>query len=288
MRVGQVLGVNLRVHYLFLLWLLVSLTLGDATLTLVMLFSVLVHELGHMFAAQNLGLEVEEIELMPFGGVAKLRGFASGDPAEEATLALGGPANSLVLLVIGLFYYGAPWGVALLESNALLLLVNLLPILPLDGGRILRSYCVGQDGLGAGTRRVLTHTFRAVWIFLGAATVLFLLGVVSINAVALALFLLHAARQEKKMFPYMLMNYVTTRTAELWHKRVLPGKLVMVLSDTSAAEAVEAMTPGCYHVFNVVRPNGEVLTVSEDLLCRALLAKGTVLTFSDIVNDRRL
>lgn len=288
MRVGQVLGVNLRVHYLFLLWVLVSLTFGNATLTLVMLFSVIVHELGHMFAAKNLGLEVEEIELMPFGGVARLRGFSSGDPAEEATLALGGPANSLVLLVIGLFYSATPWGAALLESNVLLLLVNLLPILPLDGGRILRSYCVGQEGLGAGTRRVMAHTFRVVWIFLGVSVIFFLLGAASINAVALGMFLLHAARQEKKMFPYLLMNYVTTRTAELWQKRVLPGKLLMVLSDTLVAEAVEAMTPGWYHVFNVVRQNGEILTVSEDTLCRALVAKGTELTFSDIVSDRRL
>ncbi|MBT9158415.1 MAG: hypothetical protein DDT36_01427 [Firmicutes bacterium] len=170
----------------------------------------------------------------------------------------------------------------------LLLLVNLLPVMPLDGGRILKSYLVRQEGLLQGTRKVLAHTFRVAWGFVAVATVLFLLGILSINAVALGIFLLHAAWQEKKMLPYQVMNYVARGTSELWQARVLPGKLVMVHPDTAVVQAVETMTPGCYHVFNVVRPNGEILTVSEDKICQALVGKGVRITFADIVNERRI
>jgi Zn-dependent protease/CBS domain-containing protein len=108
--------------------------------------SLLLHELGHALQARREGLEIEGITLWLFGGVAKFKGmFRSA--GEEFRIAIAGP---LVSLVIGLFFAFVPMAISLPKAlngvaiwlgyiNLSLLVFNLLPALPLDGGRILRA-----------------------------------------------------------------------------------------------------------------------------------------------------
>jgi Zn-dependent protease/CBS domain-containing protein len=108
--------------------------------------SLLLHELGHALQARREGVEIEGINLWLFGGVAQFKGSFPSAGA-EFRIAIAGP---LVTLVIGaLFVAGARIGelpsavdgvVAWVGyTNVLLLAFNLLPALPLDGGRVLRS-----------------------------------------------------------------------------------------------------------------------------------------------------
>jgi Zn-dependent protease/CBS domain-containing protein len=108
--------------------------------------SLLAHELGHAFTARREGMELDGITLWLFGGVARFKGmFPSA--AAELRIALAGPAVSLaigvacVLLALGLGLPTAVDGVLawLGYVNLILLVFNLLPALPLDGGRVLRA-----------------------------------------------------------------------------------------------------------------------------------------------------
>ena len=108
--------------------------------------SLLAHELGHAFVARREGMEIEGITLWLFGGVAKFKGMFPSAGA-EFRIAVAGP---LVSLAIGLVCVAlAAWlelpnvvdGIVgwLGVTNLILLAFNLLPALPLDGGRVLRS-----------------------------------------------------------------------------------------------------------------------------------------------------
>lgn len=110
------------------------------------LTSILLHELGHALQARREGLPIEGITLWLFGGVARFRGgFPSA--GAEFRIAIAGPLVSLALGVvfIGLaFIPGVPLAAAALigyigSINLLLLAFNMIPALPLDGGRVLRS-----------------------------------------------------------------------------------------------------------------------------------------------------
>jgi Zn-dependent protease/CBS domain-containing protein len=108
--------------------------------------SLLAHELGHAIQARREGMEIEGITLWLFGGVAKFKGMFPSAGA-EFRIAVAGPLVSLVLglaftlITCGLSLPGAVDGVAfwLGYINLTLLAFNLLPALPLDGGRIFRS-----------------------------------------------------------------------------------------------------------------------------------------------------
>ncbi len=108
--------------------------------------SVLIHELGHCLAARAMGIPVIQVRLYLLGGVSEL-GRVPAKAREEAIVAGAGPGLSAVLAVLFFLAVGSTtshtlvW-LVLLElalSNAVVAIFNLLPALPLDGGRVLRA-----------------------------------------------------------------------------------------------------------------------------------------------------
>lgn len=112
--------------------------------------SILIHELGHAFRALDEGMEIEGITLWLFGGVARFRGLFPSAGA-EFRIAIAGPVMSVALAAL-FAVAGLPepsgeaaralTGVAdyLARINAILVVFNLVPALPLDGGRVLRAW----------------------------------------------------------------------------------------------------------------------------------------------------
>ncbi|CAM5710605.1 MULTISPECIES: site-2 protease family protein [Streptomyces] len=127
--------------------------------------SVLVHELAHTVAAIRFKLPVRRIQLQFFGGVSEIEKEAE-TPGREFVLAFVGPLLSLVLA--GLFYLamkpvepGTVPGVllaGLMVSNLIVAIFNLLPGLPLDGGRMLRAVVWKISG------KPMTGTVAAAWV----------------------------------------------------------------------------------------------------------------------------
>ncbi|MFF7736961.1 site-2 protease family protein [Streptomyces sp. NPDC007984] len=127
--------------------------------------SVLVHELAHTVAALRFKLPVRRIQLQFFGGVSEIEKEAE-TPGREFVLAFVGPLLSLVLA--GVFYAavqtvepGTVPGVllaGLMISNLIVAAFNLLPGLPLDGGRMLRAVVWKITG------KPMTGTIAAAWV----------------------------------------------------------------------------------------------------------------------------
>ncbi len=152
-----------------------------AVVAAVMLFvSILLHELGHALRAMGEGMHIDGITLWLFGGVARFSGmFPSA--ATELRIAVAGPAVSAVLAAIfgiatwigaGLGWPDPAQGVVdyLWRINAIVLAFNLVPALPLDGGRVLRAWLWRrQQSFGAATRSAAAagRTFGYLMITVG-------------------------------------------------------------------------------------------------------------------------
>lgn len=191
LRLGSVSGIAIRVHFTFALLLAAFAShLGDqqgargalfGVVLVVCLFGcVVLHELGHALVAQRFGVVVREIVLLPIGGVARLLSEPKR-PLHELLIALAGPLVNLVL-ALGAFLalQGEPIaplsnlasqalstpstrGVLLIlfYGNLSLAAFNMLPALPMDGGRVLRaalSFFFGQvraTNIAAGLAQIL-------------------------------------------------------------------------------------------------------------------------------------
>jgi len=144
-RLGTLLGFPVEVNWTFLALLAVMFFwyggIVGVFLVLLAFASVLLHELGHAVVARRLRVPIAGIELSFFGGAAKMAGLPRS-ANHEIAIAAAGPAVSLVLAGAG-FGLGAVTGAWLLTLIGWINLViagfNLIPALPMDGGRILRA-----------------------------------------------------------------------------------------------------------------------------------------------------
>lgn len=132
---------------------------------------VTLHELGHSFAARSFGVPVQQIVLLPIGGVAQLKHMPR-KPIQELIIALAGPAvNVALVLILGtiaiLFNMNVLNPLTILSSgfalsfstifgylflyNIILALFNMLPAFPMDGGRVLRALLAMRFDYGKAT-----------------------------------------------------------------------------------------------------------------------------------------
>jgi len=199
---GRIGGVEVRINWSWLvIFALIVWTLADGVFpstnpglsgnthlamaivaALLFVVSILLHELGHAWEARREGLEVDGITLWLFGGVSQFKGgFPSA--GAEFRIAIAGPLVSLVLGVVFVLIAiaGLPSAVDGVAAwlgyiNLALLVFNLIPALPLDGGRVLRAALWQSKGdLGWATRvgTDIGRVFGYLFIGLGLAMFIF-------------------------------------------------------------------------------------------------------------------
>ena len=211
----DVAGTAVRVHFTFFLLLAwigaAHWTRGgpgeaiDGIVFILLLFAcVLLHEFGHIFAARRYGIRTPDVTLLPIGGVASLERMPE-KPSQEIIVALAGPAVNLVIAVLLMVVLGARFDftqMAQLEqaqtsligrvaaANVALLVFNLIPAFPMDGGRVLRALLA----IGLGYTRA---TRIAASIGQGLAVVLAIVGLMGNPLLVLiAVFIFLAASGE--------------------------------------------------------------------------------------------
>jgi len=148
-KLGRISGIDVAIHWTwFALLAFVGLSewqSGGSPLAGMALFSgvflcILLHEFGHALAARRYGIPTRSITLYPFGGIAALQSMPRG-PKQELVVALAGPAVNVVIaaLLWPVVVLTGGVGLQLLVINVILVLFNLLPAFPMDGGRVLRA-----------------------------------------------------------------------------------------------------------------------------------------------------
>jgi Zn-dependent protease len=245
LRIGTAFGIGLYVHWTFLIIPLFAI-LGGAgagldsviyTLTFVggVFGCVLLHELGHALMARSFGIGTRDITLLPIGGVARLERM-SEQPGEEIAIAIAGPLVNVVIaggLAVGLFFGGispelwtqsmlhGPLGerllLSLLGTNVFLVLFNLIPAFPMDGGRVFRALLSYGLGRLRGTEVAVAVSKVLALLFIGAGILGRVPGTgleVSPFLAVIGLFVMVAGNQELAMLRYQARQRGRTMTID--------------------------------------------------------------------------
>lgn len=175
--IGRLLGSELRVHatfFLLLIWIGVSAYAeggaGDAAVSVAFVLAlfacVTAHEFGHALMARRYGIRTPDITLLPIGGMARLERLPE-EPAREIAVALAGPAVNVVIWAVLVLVFEARLDVTTLENlddprvgfwaklamvNLFLVVFNLIPAFPMDGGRVFRALLATRFGRARATR----------------------------------------------------------------------------------------------------------------------------------------
>jgi len=255
-KIARVFGIEIRLHLIFILLLLwigldqwsahgpaaASWTVGRLSLLFVF---VLLHEIGHSLVAKRYGVRVQDIVLTPIGGMSRMSNIPE-NPNTELKIAVCGPAVNVLIaaVLMPVFFILTAWygpatlslqdmniptppGIVLemIAMNMILALFNVLPVFPMDGGRILRATLAKFFPYVTATR-IAAGTGRTVAI--GALAVGFILNYQwMLNQpllIIIAAFIYMAGWQEQRM-------------VEMQHAPTAPGQPIettgMVLPDNA-------------------------------------------------------
>ncbi|WP_420322034.1 site-2 protease family protein [Flagellimonas sp.] len=283
LKLGKVSGIGIEVHWTFTLLLLWVAFLevqrgGNATsilmnmaLVVVLFFCVVLHELGHSLTAKKFGIKTKQITLLPIGGVASLEKMPE-KPAQELLVALAGPAvNVLIAMVLLLLiplqsYLGldvealnqlvnAPdiqtFLFFLFVANVMLVVFNMIPAFPMDGGRVFRALLTFRLGrvkateVAAGLGQILAVLF-------------FLFGLmVNPFLILIALFIFFGAYGENQMVKQgaLLKGHLV--------EEAMLTNITILQPSTTVEEVIEVLLKGTEKHFLVADQNKVLGTVDH-------------------------
>jgi Zn-dependent protease len=171
-------GIDVKVHPTFL-WLLgifalmgsmdgggVIGAIGQAVWILCIFGIVLLHEFGHSLAALHFKIPVLDITLMPLGGMARMA-YMPRNPRQELIIAIAGPAVNVVLAALALLLPIPLEHNYFFIVNVALLVFNLVPAFPMDGGRVLRALLATKmDYIEATRKAVKVSKYACIGLFI--------------------------------------------------------------------------------------------------------------------------
>lgn len=224
------------------------------------MLSVLLHECAHGFAAALLGCTPTSIEITPLGALMRLEDEAALPPGRRLAMLLAGPAASLLLCWTALLLtrcgiIGRHAGQLLFMTNLSILLVNLLPALPLDGGRVLAlllSLCLSADSV----RRAM----RSLGMIFGCACIALNLlltwkmGGWNLSLACAGCFLMYAACTGTTTAALAELRAFMDRKLRLEQRGCMGCRVVAVTESLTLRGAVGALAPSLYTLFLLIQP----------------------------------
>ncbi|PKM83000.1 MAG: peptidase M50 [Firmicutes bacterium HGW-Firmicutes-14] len=281
MRLLTVFGVELRLNVFFLLLIFLYWYLGQLVQALIVFCVVFLHEMGHVVAAAGYGIKVKEVELLPFGGVARIEGNIEIEPAVETYVAIAGPLTNCFLALLGYVLkcsgIGDPqWLPFFIRCNLLLGAFNLLPAMPLDGGRVFRAFTSLHIGVKRATERAAEVSKYLGMVMAG-------IGVWSLGSgrglspgfLIIAVFLIYSAVKEKGTAMYIFMKFLARKKEELFREGALLSRQVVALETIHLKDVVKYFVPKKYHLVVVVGRDQKIKgTLTEGEVIEEMLARG--------------
>jgi Zn-dependent protease/predicted transcriptional regulator len=296
-KLGEFAGIEVYMHATFLLligWVALTHWIRDHSLastltgvgfTLALFGCVVMHEFGHALTAKKYGIKTRDITLLPIGGVARLERMPD-EPLQELWVALAGPFVNVVIALGLYFWLVATSGLEpinnlslaagsfierLMVVNIFLVLFNMLPAFPMDGGRVLRALLATRMEYTAATNIAATvgQGMALLFGFLGFFTNPFLLFI--------ALFVWIGAAQEASLTQMKFaLGGIPIAQAMITDFRSLS-------IEDSLGHAIELILAGTQQDFPV-EENGKVVGIlTRDRLLHALAREGKDLPVKEVM-----
>lgn len=276
----QLKKVTLRIDLLMLLFPALAVLLGSDLEVGCLMLALIVHECAHFIAARLLNVGMSSVRLTPFGGIAQIENPYSVPPSKLFAVAGAGPAANLLLMLIASAMgqrlpVSPAFAATLIQINAMLMLFNLLPALPLDGGRMLYTL------LSTRLRRERALNI-GIWLGRLVAASLAALSIwglivrhrLNLSPLFAAIFLICAAADERQA---LLDSRVQTLINGLRSMKVpIPVQLVAIDASTTLVSAISVARPDRLTLFAVYK-DGKLNHFTDDRTLLAHMSKSDVL-----------
>lgn len=241
----------------------------------------LAHELAHIAIARMSGIKVSYIELQPFGVCARLKSDIIEKPTSEILIALAGPLFSLLLASVG--HFSGKASSYFVYCNFATAVVNLLPVLPLDGGRVMRAALTLKMGAVAAyntavkVSRIPLAVIALISIY-AIITAQFNFSLILIGAFLLGNLFAEQHNISRQAVREMLHYKEKLKPAEMSRATILCAD-----KSTPARKILPLLSYNRYHIIHITNDEMKVVkTVTEGQLLEAISKRGIRVTLGEI------
>ena len=259
-RIFSVRGTDICLHPATLLFLFYALFAGCLPQVWIALLSIALHEGAHAATSALLGQAPKEIEITPLGAMMRLEDEEALPPLQRCVMLLAGPVVTLLLCFIAFRFTMAGWlaradGRMLFLCNMAILLLNLLPVLPLDGGRLLTLVlsCFFKS-------HTVRRMMRALGTVIGLAAIGMNLYITwryggwNLSLTMAGCFILYSASMATTTHAMAELRRFVDRKIRLENSGSLPAAHVAVLTTQTMRQCVRCLAPRRYTAFWMIEP----------------------------------
>ena len=261
-----------QIHIHPLLWLVMALSIltGHFLELSIFLSIIFIHELGHGMAATYFSWRVKRISMLPFGGVAEVDEHGNRPLKEEVIVTLAGPLQHIWMMGLAFvlhqfFWFSDDYYQRFMDFNLMVLVFNLLPIWPLDGGKLIYLWRSRKESFSNAHQKTIFISCLSLVTFL---ICLLLIQPININLWIIASFLAFSLYYEWKQRHYVFVRFLLER---FYGKKVEFKALrtIHVKEDESVTAVLEQFQRGCKHLIIIDKEENETQQLDENELLHA-------------------
>jgi stage IV sporulation protein FB len=265
---------NVYIHPL--LWIVIALSIATAHfLELSLLLGIIfIHEMGHAFAASFFSWRIKKITLLPFGGVAEMDEHGNRPLKEEAIVVLAGPLQHVWMvlaayMLLTMAIIPEDLFQTFLHYNLMIFIFNLIPIWPLDGGKLIFLLLSLNKAFPFAHRTTLIFSFLALIIF---SMIILVTSPLNLNVWIVIAFLFFSLYHEWKQRRFVFMRFLLER---YYGKKSSLQLLRPIQADEQemVIHVLEKFQRGCKHPIIVESDGKEKGVLDENELLHAYFSE---------------
>lgn len=279
----------LKINRFFFPYIIFLIIIGFKGQLLMAFLIVIFHELTHYVTALLLGFSGFDIEILPIGARLSLKELDEAAPKDDIIISLSAPILNIILSYV--FYilnlkYPNVYFAQLFTGNLAVGLFNLIPALPLDGGRVLRNLlCLRTIFRKANELTIKLSLIQGVLIF-SFFILLTFKSVINFNLIVIAVFIIYSAIKEKRRIVFIIMGDIVKKRYKFLKNGYIENKSISIHIKWDLITAMSIFDKNKYNILSVLDDEMKVMEIIyEEEIIEALKTYGNI-TIEEYINYR--
>lgn len=282
---------RLKINLLMIPTVIILFVVGMGDVVLCTIPTLIIHEWAHILAAAALGMTITEMELFPFGCAEKTQCFAVSR-AKEIIVAAAGPAINMIaacaLFIVNKYYYSFDYAGKLIAANLAIATVNLLPALPLDGGRIARAAFASFMSYKRATKIISAAGIFFAVVITGAGIYIAVEDKINPSYFVMGFFLCLSSITEMKSAPYVLIRDFSGKRERMDKHKTLSINRFAAMQNEKLSDIMREFEAGKYNIVTVLDKDMGVLgELDERQVLNGMMEKGTYATLYSVYKNNQ-
>jgi stage IV sporulation protein FB len=283
----KVLVKKMQIDFLFIITITIMVICGYGKEYLMAYLSMLLHELGHTFTAVLFGNCISLIKISPFGLKVEIEG--KNIRTERIIIYICGPLINILLFLIcviiaSTFPYHKSIFTLIAYLNISLAVFNLLPVMPLDGGRIAFELISARIGSFKAHKYIyyVTYVLSVFFIVIGCMLVSY--SIANFCLVLIGIFIFGELKSFKREVAIMNMKDVIYRRSRLLKKGIYPARDLVVVKTMRMGDIIRNLDFDRFHIIHVLDEDLKLLKVftEQDIMDGVVKHSGDM-TFEEFI-----